>query len=138
VINSSNYNKIFFDLDLDMKKNEVTGDVKIRNGTSAVAQSIKNIVLTTPGERGFNPTFGFGMYDKLFELSDPVFIADIRIKMAAAINEQERRVYVDAEGIKITTYNESIEINISYTMKSIIFGNIGQKQSITITLTGNQ
>lgn len=136
MLNSSNYNTIYRDLDLDMKKNDITGDFKLRTGATAVTQSIKNIVLTKNGERPFNRDFGFGMYDKLFELSDPAFMGDIKLRMAATINELERRVFVTSEDIFIETTGNEVQINIKYTLKSAYNGSISEKQQVTIIMTG--
>lgn len=136
MLNSSNYNTIYRDLDLDMKKNDITADFKLRTGATAVTQSIKNIVLTKNGERPFNRDFGFGMYDKLFELNDPAFIGDIKLRMAATINELERRVFVTSEDIFIKTTGNEVEINIKYTLKSAYNGSISEKQQVTIIMTG--
>lgn len=135
--NSTNYNKIYIDLDLDMKKNELTNDVKLRTGRTAVAQSIKNIVLTTRGERPFNKTFGFGMYNQLFEVADPAFLGDIKLRMAATINEQERRVFVRANDISIVQNENELQINIVYDLKGSYTGSISERQQVTIVLTGN-
>lgn len=136
--NSTNYNKIFIDLDLNMEKNEITKDVKIKTGKSAVAQSIKNIVLTSRGERPFNRDFGFGMYQQLFEVQDPIFLGDIKMRLAATINQQERRVFVSGNDISINSNGNEVTINIVYNVKGPYTGSVTEQQELTIALsTGN-
>lgn len=135
--NTTNYNKIFVDLDLNMQKNEISGDVKIKTGRSAISQSIKNIILTMRGERPFNRNFGFGMYQQLFELDDPIFLGDIKMRLAATINEQERRVFVKGSDITISSLGNELTINIVYNVKGPYSGSISERQELTITLTGS-
>lgn len=138
MINSTNYGKMYVDLDLDMKMNEITKDVKVRTGNSAIAQSIKNIILTGIGERPFNRNFGYGMYDKLFELDDQIFLNDMRAKIATRVEEQEPRVSLRSQDVIIVSSNGELQINIKYDIKGAIVNNNTIKEELTIVLTGNQ
>jgi len=53
--------------DIDIKMNQSLGDVEIVSGVDAIAQSIKMILGTTPGERLKLPLFGSNLKALLFE-----------------------------------------------------------------------
>jgi phage baseplate assembly protein W len=61
--------KVYADLDLTFAK-KPSGDVYRKTDAAAVKQAIKNLLLTNPGEKPFNPYFGGGLNDLLFELAD--------------------------------------------------------------------
>lgn len=138
MINNTDYRKLYKDLDIDMKRNEITGDVKLKTGASAVSQSIKNIILTTLGERPFSPRFGYGLYDKLFELDDPITISEMKSKISSIINVTESRAKVQTNDVEImTTNNNEVSINIKYTLKGPESNSITNQQEITIILAGD-
>jgi phage baseplate assembly protein W len=138
MINNTDYRKLYKDIDINMKKNEVTGDVKIKTGAAAVSQSIKNIILTTLGERPFSPRFGYGMYDKLFELDDPVTLGEIKSKISSIINVTEPRARVQTNDVEIiNSSNNEISINIKYTLKGPESSTISNQQQLTIVLVGD-
>ena len=60
----------FKDLSITFKKHPVTDDLVTVKDKSAVAQSIKGLLLTRRGERPFQPDLGSGLQDLLFEPMD--------------------------------------------------------------------
>jgi phage baseplate assembly protein W len=58
---------IYSDLRKDMYLNPINGDVSRYVDEDAIKESIKNILLTNPGERLFNPDFGTPIRRMLFE-----------------------------------------------------------------------
>jgi phage baseplate assembly protein W len=125
--------KKFKDVDFGFAKNDLTNDFKTRNGLPSISQSIKNIVLTSPGERPFSD-FGFGIYAYFWE-NDTVdtFIA-MKTKIASAINLYEPRVIVDSNDITIVKkVGNSIEINIRYRLAEDLTQTTTQNLSIVVT-----
>jgi len=57
----------YTDIDLYLSKNEITNDINLKIDIAAISQSIKNIVLTTKGEKLFDSNFGGGAYDMVYE-----------------------------------------------------------------------
>ena len=49
-----------------------TGYRMIDNYTDLVKQNFKNLMLTNPGERMMDPTFGVGITTFLFEIDNPI------------------------------------------------------------------
>jgi phage baseplate assembly protein W len=140
MINSLNYNKIFVDFDLDFGKNELTKDLKIRTGISAVTQSIKNIVLTSLGERPFNEEIGVGLYEYLFNLDDQGSLNFLRSKIAAYLNILEPRIECTANSIEVSSLpGNLIQINISYRLKNYTDNSLMVPlDKVTITIVGDR
>lgn len=76
----------YTDIDAYLTKNEITNDINIKNDVAAISQSIKNIILTTKGEKPFAPTFGGGLYDMVY---NDVSLIKLRLK------EQELRAILE-------------------------------------------
>jgi phage baseplate assembly protein W len=122
------------DVDFGFDKNSLTNDIKVRQELSSISQSIKNIALTSRGERPFSE-FGFGMYDYLREIDNFATQVEIRNKLSSMINRYEPRVtvdYNDIEIIKKTT--DSIEINMTYKLVNDLSDNF--RQTLTIAIDG--
>ena len=60
----------FKDVALSFSRNPQTADINILTNESAIKQSVKNIVLTRPGEKLFEPLFGSDVSGLLFENFD--------------------------------------------------------------------
>lgn len=114
----------FTDIDFLLTKNDLTNDVNIKYNGNAIAQSIKNIILTTQKEKLFSQFFGGNAYDLVFNSPSLLDLASKRSFFAAAIRNNEPRVNVQniditdsGEGrwvIKVlyrTTYNETNPLN---------------------------
>ena len=63
-------NKEYVDLDLAFNKKPTSGEIYKKTNAAAVKQAVRNLLLTTPGEKPFNPYFGGGLNDLLFELAN--------------------------------------------------------------------
>ena len=70
--------KGFKDVSMSFKFNPLSGDLIALKNESAIARSVRNIVLTTPGEKIFDPEFGSSVNDLLFENVDEVSEIAIR------------------------------------------------------------
>ena len=87
----------YSDFDILFSKNEFTGDVAVRRELNSVKQSILNLIMTRKGERPFNPTFGIGMHDLLFQnLSLPILMATLNRDIEEHIYAFEPRAVFDS------------------------------------------
>ena len=50
--------RAFADILMSFKRNPFTDDASIVKNDNAIKQAIKNLILTTPGEKPFQPTVG--------------------------------------------------------------------------------
>lgn len=101
----------FTDLSISMSKNPFTGDASTVKNDNAIKQAIKNLVLTTPGEKPFQPLIGSKVNSLLFEPLD-AFTADaIREEIINTINQHEPRV--ELTSIDVTPIYEGNKIHIA-------------------------
>ena len=103
----------FKDINIGFLKNSFTNDVSSVVNDNSIKQAVKNLVLTSPGEKPFQSTTGSKVFTMLFEPLD-AFTADmIRDEIINTINQNEPRVQltnVDCQpimaGNKLNVYIE--------------------------------
>lgn len=84
----------FKDISMSILKNPFSKDIASVTNEESIKQSIKNIVLTAPGEKLFNPKFGSNVYNMLFEPLDPFMIDSLQVEILNTIKNYEKRVEV--------------------------------------------
>ena len=62
----------FKDVSMSFKVNPLNNDLVALKNANAIARSVRNIILTSPGEKFFNPDFGSNVSKLLFENLDEV------------------------------------------------------------------
>ena len=58
-----------------------------KNLKEVVTQNLKMLILTSPGERVMEPTFGVGLYNYLFELNTQGTKSDIRERILSQVKK---------------------------------------------------
>jgi len=96
------YIKSYKDLSFDFTANPQTGDVATVKDAVSVKRGIKNILLTAPFERLFQPEVGSGIKNILFEPMTPLTEQRLVDACADAIDAWEKRASV----IDITVISE--------------------------------
>ncbi len=96
------YKRTYKDLNFDFTANPVTGDVATVKDAVSVKRGIRNVLLTENYERLFNPEFGSGVKNILFEPMTPITAQRLEDEVASAINAWEQR----AEIININVISE--------------------------------
>ena len=111
--------KGFKDISLSFKANPITNDVIGVRNDIAISRSIRNLVLTTPGERFFNPDLGSRVSQSLFENIDEISAATIRDEIEETIIRYEPRVKL--QDVKaIPNFDEhSFDVTITYDIIGI-------------------
>ena len=81
--------KSYVDISLAFTPSPVTGDLTVITNERAINQSIRNIIMTAPGEVVFNRNFGSQVSTYLFDFIDQgtAGLIDIEIRRAIAYNE---------------------------------------------------
>lgn len=117
----------FTDISVGLLKNYFTQDVASVKNDESIKQSIKNIVLTAPGEKLFKPNFGSQVGKLLFEQLDPFLIDSIETDILNTIRNYEKRVIV-TNILCVPDYDtNSISVDLEYkivglpTIESIQF-----------------
>ena len=100
------YKKSYKDLSFDFTANPQTGDVATVKDAVSVKRGIKNVLLTAPFERLYQPTFGSGVKTILFEPMTPLAEQRLSDACADAIEAWEKRASViDIKAISEEDYN---------------------------------
>ena len=87
-------NKIYSDLDLGFRINPVTGNIAKKTDIESIKQSVLNILLTSPGERPFDPDFGCDLRGLLFENFDSIVKATIEDQIVTSLTIYEPRIRI--------------------------------------------
>ena len=82
----------FKDLSASFQTNPLSNDLIALKNESAIARSVRNLVLTAQGERPFQPVLGTGVSRLLFENMDKLTASSIRSEIRTTIENYEPRV----------------------------------------------
>ncbi|MHA2054939.1 MAG: GPW/gp25 family protein [Candidatus Hodarchaeales archaeon] len=101
---------------LPLVLNGDTGYQLIDNYTDLVKQNFKNLMLTVPGERIMDPTFGIGLKTFLFEIDNPLLYDDITSRIRQQVNK-----YMSYLEIENVTFNsQRLDEDMSDNLLSIV------------------
>jgi len=82
----------FKDISVTFDKNFVTDDLMVTKDFNAIKQSVRNLIVTIPGERFFNPNIGSRITTLLFEPLDFINASLVKSEIEYTINAFEPRV----------------------------------------------
>ena len=101
----------FTDLGISMVKNSFTDDVSTKKNDNAIKQAVRNLILTRPGEKPFQPNKGSAVQGLLFEQLD-TFTADVvKEEIINTINQYEPRVQLT--DVEVIPFEETNKVNIT-------------------------
>ena len=111
--------KGFKDISMSFEANPLNNDlIGVKNDT-AIARSIRNLVLTNPGERFFNPNLGSRVYESLFDNVDEISASSIKDEIEETIIKFEPRVRLEDVKVKADYDNHEFNVTISYDIIGI-------------------
>ena len=109
----------FKDISMSFEVNPINDDlIGVKNRT-AIARSIRNLVLTVPGERFFNPNLGSRISEILFDTRDELSASSIRDEIEETIIKYEPRVKLDNVQVKPNYDNNEFDVTITYDIIGI-------------------
>lgn len=109
--------KNFKDISLSFSKNALTNDLIILRNETAIARSVRNLVLTHLGEIFFNPELGLPIM--LFENIDGITLDLIKDRIKNIIKRYEPRVDLQDVDAELREYNNEISIALRYEIIGI-------------------
>ena len=99
-----------------IEPNPFDKDLTIKKDKNAIKESIRNCILTTQGERPFEPTFGTKIYSSVFEnIDDLTFFADGDISLSVLQNDP--RVELGPRNYSLS--DKTISISFDYFIREL-------------------
>lgn len=120
---------LFSDLMNDLTPHPITRDIVRLKNDNSIKQAVKNIVLTSLGERLFQPTIGSEIANALFEPNDIIMEENLKFSIQNAIRFHEPRVNV----LKVEVYTFSEEDRVAINIFFSIINSI-QVQNVNLIL----
>ena len=107
----------FKDFSVNFARNPFTDDLSVVHNDNSIKQAVKNIILTSPGEKPFQPLVGSSVNRLLFEPLD-AFTADaVAEEIRTTINQYEPRVKLTK--VNVTPIIEGNKLNVSLEYKIV-------------------
>ena len=109
----SSRNVAYKDIDLTFSP-KPAGDIFIKVDAAAVKQSVKNLLLTSRGEKPFNNFFGSNLNSALFGLDtefDPEFVQNL---IFDAITNHEPRARVLSVTVQLKPENNTLDTTVEF------------------------
>lgn len=122
--------KPFKDISASFLVNPLNYDLIGLTNENAIARSIRNLILTGPGERPFSPALGSRVTQLLFDNIDALTAASIDLQIRDTINSHEPRVRLIDVIVKANAEQYAFDVQIQYT----IVGVDAQAQELTFAL----
>ncbi len=107
----------FKDFSVNFARNPFTDDLSVVNNDNSIKQAVKNIILTSPGEKPFQPLVGSSVNRLLFEPLDAFTADTIAEEIRTTINQYEPRVALTR--VDVTPIYENNKLNVSLEYKIV-------------------
>ena len=107
----------FKDFSVNFARNPFTDDLSVVNNDNSIKQAVKNIILTSPGEKPFQPLVGSSVNRLLFEPLDAFTADTIAEEIRTTINQYEPRVQLT--NVDVTPIFEGNKLNVSLEYKIV-------------------
>ena len=120
----------FKDLSASFQTNPLSNDLIALKNESAIARSVRNLVLTGQGERPFQPVLGTGVSRLLFENMDKLTASAIRSELRTTIENYEPRVEINEIIVEPDFERNAFHVTLQY----FIIGMDVPEQELTFAL----
>ncbi len=104
----------FKDIGMNFRLNANTKDVAAVINDNAIKQSIRNLILTVPGEKPFQPSIGSRISELLFEPLDNFTSDAVRQEVINTIQQYEPRVNLTSVVINTRFSENAFDVVIEY------------------------
>ena len=120
----------FKDLSASFQTNQLSNDLIALKNESAIARSVRNLVLTIQGERPFQPVLGTGVNNLLFDNMDKLTASAIRSELRTTIENYEPRVEINEILVEPDFEGNAFHVTLQY----FIIGMDVPEQELTFAL----
>ena len=104
---------------MSFQVNPLTDDLIAIKNQTAIARSIRNLVLTSPGERFFNNGLGSRVNDLLFENIDTLTASSVKSEIETTIRNFEPRVKLLTTQVSANVDSLQFDVVITYEIVGI-------------------
>ena len=120
--------KGFKDISLSLKVNPLNSDIIVIKNETAIARSIRNLILTNTGEKFFSPNLGTKISSLLFESITKITAASIQSEIESTIRNYEPRV----ELIRVDVVPNESQNEFNVAIRYNIVGIDARPQELTV------
>ena len=106
----------FKDLSMTFQANPLNNDLIGLKNANAIARSVRNIVMTIPGEKPFNENFGSRISGLLFENVDNITATAISDEIRESVTNYEPRVSLTSVVVNPNFDNNSFDAIVTYNI----------------------
>tara|TARA_R100000742_G_scaffold3175_1_gene681 strand:- start:154 stop:555 length:402 start_codon:yes stop_codon:yes gene_type:complete len=104
----------FLDLSASFQNNPMSNDLISLKNETAIARSVRNLILTTQGERPFQPVLGSNVNNLLFDNMDKLTAASLKTEIETTIENYEPRVDINDIIVDPNYDNNEFNVTVSY------------------------
>ena len=104
----------FSDISASFQINPLNRDLIQLKNANAIARSIRNLIMTVPGERPFNPVLGSQVTSLLFENLDKLTASSIKSEIINTLTNFEPRIRLNEVIVKAQPDNNQFDVQIQY------------------------
>ena len=101
----------FKDVAINFARNPFTDDLSAVINDNSIKQAVKNLIMTAPGEKPFQPVKGSNVTQLLFEPLDGFTADSVKDEIINTINQYEPRVRLTE--VIVTPIYEGNKLNVS-------------------------
>ena len=109
----------FLDLSASFKNNPLSNDLIGLKNENAIARSVRNLILTTQGERPFQPVLGSNVNNLLFDNMDKLTASALKDEIRNTIENYEPRVELEDIIVDPNFDNNEFNVTIQYYIVGI-------------------
>ena len=109
----------FKDLSMSFQVNPITSDLIATKNEVAIARSVRNLVLTRPGEKFFNPNLGSRVYETLFDNMDDISASIVEDDIKDTVDNYEPRVKLVSVKATPDYQGNAFDVVITYNIIGI-------------------
>ena len=104
---------------MSFQVNPLTDDLIAIKNQTAISRSIRNLVLTAPGERFFNNGLGSRVNELLFETVDDLTASSVKSEIENTIRNYEPRVNLLTTKVSANPDSNEFDVIITYEIVGI-------------------
>jgi len=111
--------KAFRDISATFQINPLNDDLIALKNENAIARSVRNLIMTIPGDKPFQPEIGSRITEMLFENMDTITSNVIRSEIQNTLNNFEPRISLKEVNVEPNFDDNEYNVTINYLIVGI-------------------